>query len=159
MAAGILRDVRLTTGFVLWVVAAAAATAVGLAAVAAIGTDIFGAGQAPLSQSEVDQLLASQPRPPTTSSPPSSAATSMPTSTPQPPTVETPTAGGTVVSRCTAAGLVEVVSATPAQGFQLDHENGVEDHPSVKFVNGHRRVEVRLRCVNGTPVPEIREDD
>ena len=148
---------RLTTGFVLWLVAAAAATAVGLAAVAAIGTDIFGAGQDPLSESQVDQLLASQTARPSTSSPPSTTRTPAP-----PPTVETPTPGGTVVSRCVAGGLVEVVTATPAQGYRLDDDDDpdeIKDRPSVQFTNGQDKYEVRLRCVNGTPVPEIKHDD
>jgi hypothetical protein len=153
--------VRLTTGFVLWLVAAATATAVGLAAVAAIGTDIFGAGNDPLSPSEVDQLLASQPsRPPSstsTSTPPSSTATT--TTEAAPPTVETPTRGGTVISRCGANGLVEVVTATPAQSWWLDHEDDVDDHPKVKFTNGEETFEIRLRCENGTPVPDIKYDD
>ncbi|GAB1515906.1 hypothetical protein [Actinophytocola sp. KF-1] len=142
---------RLTTGFVLWVVAAAAATAVGLAAVAAIGTDIFGAGQDPLSQSEVDELLTSRPtsRPPATSS----------TTTPPPQDTTTVTEGGTVIARCEGA-LVRVVSASPAQGYQVDPDDDeVEDHPSVKFQSAEQEIEVRLRCVNGVPDAEIRYDD
>jgi hypothetical protein len=149
--------VRLTTGLVLWIVAAGAATAVGLAAVAAIGTDIFGAGQDPLSQSEVDALLSSQPPTPSASTP----TTSTPTTTAPPPAVDTSavTQGGTVISRCTPDGLVEVRSATPAQGFQLEHEDSLDDHPSVKFTNGRVKVEIRLRCVNGMPSPDIKTDD
>jgi hypothetical protein len=144
--------VRLTTGFVLWVVAAAAATAVGLAAVAAIGTDIFGAGQDPLSQSEVDELLAS--RPPSTS-------TSAPTTTTTPPAEQpTVTKGGTVIARCTAGGLVDVLTATPAQGYRVDQDDDAdEDHLSVKFSSGRQEIEVNLRCVNGTPVAEVKIDD
>ncbi|MFL6122253.1 hypothetical protein [Actinophytocola sp.] len=159
---------RLTTGFVLWVVAAAAATAVGLAAVAAIGTDIFGAGRDPLSRSEVDELLASRTQSPpvSTTVPSSSAPASTTPTTPTPTTTATPpaeqptvTEGGTVIARCTADGLVEVLSATPAQGYAVDREDHVEDHPSVRFSSGHRRVEVRLRCVHGTPNAEIKVDD
>lgn len=147
----------------MWVVAAAAATAVGLAAVAAIGTDIFGGGQDPLSQSEVDDLLASRTTPqPTTSNPPTTSATAPPTTSATPPgaqphTVET--SGGNVTSRCTPDGLVEVMSTAPAQGFALDSgDDGISDHPSVKFRSGDREIEVRLRCVNGVPNPEIKED-
>jgi hypothetical protein len=141
--------VRLTTGFVLWVVAAAAATAVGLAAVAAIGTDIFGAGQDPLSQSEVDELLTSKPTSPSTTS----------SSAPQPVEKTTETVGGTVIARCEGA-LVRVVSASPAQGYQVDPDDDeVEDHPSVRFRSGEQEIEVRLRCVNGVPNAEIRYDD
>jgi hypothetical protein len=151
--------VRLTTGFVLWVVAAAAATAVGLVAVSAIGTDIFGGGQDPLSQSEVDELLASSP-PATTPAPASTTATPT-TSTPPPPPAEkaTETAGGTVIARC-EGGLVRVVSASPALGYRVDpDDDDVDDHPSVKFQSGEREIEVRLRCVNGTPSADIRYDD
>jgi hypothetical protein len=148
--------VRLTTGFVLWIVAAGIATAVGIAAVAAIGTDIFGAGQDPLSQSEVDDLLASRTRQPSSSA----STTSGTSSTPPPPADRsTVTEGGNVVSRCTPDGLVEIVGVAPAQGYQADPEDDLEDHPSVKFRSGEREVEVRLRCVNGTPDAEIRIDD
>ncbi len=141
---------RLTTGFVLWVVAAAAATAVGLAAVAAIGTDIFGAGQDPLSQSEVDDMLPSRPpSPPPTSS-----------SSPPPPAEKTTvTEGGTVIARCDGP-LVRVVSASPAQGYRVDRDDDdADDHPSVKFQSGEQEIEVRLRCANGVPNAEIRYDD
>ena len=146
---------RLTTGFVLWLVAAAAATAVGLAAVAAIGTDIFGAGQDPLSQSEVDELLRSRP-----ASPPPTTSSSTTSSSPPPPADKaTVTEGGTVIARCEGA-LVHVVSASPAQGYRVDPDDDeVEDHPSVKFQSGEREIEVRLRCVNGVPNAEIRYDD
>lgn len=141
----------MTTGIVLWVVAAAAATAVGLAAVAAIGTDIFGAGPDPLSQSQVDELLTTTPQ--TSSVPPSSSA--------PPPTADTttPTKGGTVISRC-EGGLVHVLSTIPAQGYRVDgDDDDLDDHPSVKFTSGEQEIEVRLRCVNGVPNPEISYDD
>jgi hypothetical protein len=158
--------VRLTTGLVLWVVAAAAATAVGLAAVAAIGTDIFGAGRDPLSRSEVDELLASRSQAPPVSTTAPAATTTPPTATTTPPTTAPPSAeratvteGGTVIARCTADGLVEILSAAPAQGYEVEREDHVDDHPSVRFSSGHRRVEVRLRCVNGIPNAEIKVDD
>jgi hypothetical protein len=164
--------VRLTTGVLLWFVAAAAATAVGLAAVAAIGTDIFGGGRDPLSQSEVDELLRSRPPAPATaattspsSPPPSSSSLPSPPpssagSTPPLAPAETaiPTAGGTVIAACTADGLVRV-SASPAQGYRLDSDDDVDDHPSVKFRSGDHEIEVRLRCADGIPIPEIQEDD
>ena len=148
----------------MWVVAAAAATAVGLAAVAAIGTDIFGGGQDPLSQSEVDDLLASRNTPPpTTSNPPTTSSTTPPTTSSPPPGAQrytAETAGGKVTSRCTPDGLVEVMFKTPALGFSVDsRDDGINDHPSVKFRSGDREIEVRLRCVNGVPSPEIKEDD
>lgn len=140
----------MATGVLLWVVAAFAATAVGLVAVSAIGTDIFGAGQDPLSQSEVDDLLASP-----TTAPPTTSTTS---TTPEPTGTPTVTAGGTVIARCTPTGLVEIMSATPAQGFQVDGEDDLEDHPSVKFESGDTEIEVRLRCAAGVPQAEIKYD-
>jgi hypothetical protein len=144
---------------VVWVVAAAAATAVGLAAVAAIGTDIFGAGQDPLSESQVDDLLASR-----TTAPPTTTTTSPTTTTPSTPPVgqqkETVTQGGTVIARCAASGLVEVLSAVPAQGYAVDGDDDeLDDHPSIKFTSGEREVEVRFRCRDGIPVPDIKLDD
>jgi hypothetical protein len=167
--AGILDGVRrgrVTTGVLLWLAAAAAATAVGMTAVSAIGTDIFGGGNNPLSASEVDDQLRSQTAsptsPPTTTSPTTSPATTS-TTTPAPPPggrrVTTPTAGGTVISRCEPGG-VRVLQATPAQGFQVDpDDDGVDDHPSVKFQSGDREIEVRLRCVNGVPQATVEIDD
>lgn len=151
---------RITTGVLLWLAAAVAATLVGMTAVAAIGTDIFGGGQDPLSQSEVDDLLssrASSPAPPPTTSSQAPPVTSAPPVGEQ---QQTDTEGGTVISRCGAGGLVEVLSAVPAQGYQVESDDDdLDDHPSVKFTSGEREVEVRLRCVNGVPVPEIKTDD
>ena len=140
----------MATGIVLWVVAAAAATAVALVAVSTISTDIFGGAQDPLTQSEVDALLSSSP-----TTPPSSTA-----STPAPEGVPTVTEGGTVLARCSANGLVEILSTTPAQGYSVDDDDDLEDdHPSVKFQSNATEIEVRLRCVDGTPQAEIKYDD
>lgn len=147
---GILRYVRLATGVLLWVVAAFAATAVGLVAVSAIGTDIFGAGQKPLSQSEVDGLLSS-----TTGPPPSTTTTS---EAPEPVRTPTVTEGGTVIAQCTPAGQPEILSATPAQGYQVDGQDDVDDHPKVTFESGDVEIEIRLRCVAGVPQAEINYD-
>jgi cell division septation protein DedD len=138
---------RLATGILLWTVAAAAATAVALVAVSAIGTDIFGGGQDPLSQSEVSSLLAS-PTPSSTTS-----------TSPVPKDTPTVTEGGTVLAHCTATGLVEIVTATPAQGYAVDSDDDLEDHPSVTFSSPNTEIEVKLRCVNGTPEAEITYDD
>src|SRR4051812_50167765 len=98
---------RVTTGVVLWLAAAAAATAVGLFAVGAIGTDIFGpsAGE-PLSQSEVDAQLSQTSPPSTTSTPPSSVPPST-TTRPVPQAGETEyrrAPGGAVGGRGGAGG-------------------------------------------------------
>ena len=151
-----MRRGRVTTGVLLWLVAAAAATAVGMTAVSAIGTDIFGSGPTPLSQSEVDSELSTAPSP--TSQPPSST-TSPPSSPPGGVSRETTTAGGTVISRCEGA-LVRLLQTVPAQGFQVDaDDDDLDDHPSVKFQSGDREIEVRLRCVDGVPHATVEEDD
>jgi hypothetical protein len=145
-----VRKGRVTTGVLLWLVAAAAATAVGMTAVAAIGTDIFGAGNDPLSGAEVEAMLATRTQPPAPSSEPP------PTSRAPAPT-EIPTVGGTVLARCTA-GRVEIVSANPAQGYQADTEDGTDDG-EVTFSAGDLEIEVRLRCVNDVVTHEIRQDE
>lgn len=166
---------RAATGVLLWLVAAAAATTVGLVAVGAIGTDIFGANtQQPLSQSEVDRRLATPP-PGTTTRPPTTtpSATPPPDTRPTGKTTAVPSAGGTVLARCVAGG-VQVLGATPAQGYQVDHEeDDVDDHPHVRFRSSESEgdddnsgkgggdddeVEVRLRCVGGVLRSEIRTD-
>jgi hypothetical protein len=66
-------------------------------------------------------------------------------------------AGGTVWARCVPGG-VEVLGYAPAQGYQVDSENeGIDDHPHVRFRSGEREVEVRLRCVGGTVQPTYEE--
>lgn len=159
---------RLTTGVLLWVVAAAAATAVGLTAVAAIGTDIFGAGRAPLSESEVRDQLAGAPAPtstatsPPTSTPPSATDPTPPPTAPSSPAGEqrtTVTPGGTVISRCLPGNLVRVAQAVPAQGFRVDADDDDDDDPSVKFQSADRDIEVHLSCVDGVPVAQVEEDD
>jgi cytoskeletal protein RodZ len=175
------RSVRMTAGMVLWLAAAAAATAAGLFAVGAIGTDIFGASaQEPLSQSEVDEQLAESGR---QSEPPGSSTSAAPTSSPTTPSTSTPTrttsaspttrttnpapppakpsvvhsAGGTVLARC-APGGVEVLGATPAQGFQVESDDdGIDDHPKITFVTGEREIEVRLRCTGGRVTHTVEE--
>jgi hypothetical protein len=64
---------------------------------------------------------------------------------------------GTVLARC-VGGTAQVVSATPAQGFDVttQQEPG-EDHTSVRFSGrGGQQVEVRLSCPGGTLRSEIR---
>lgn len=140
----------MATGIVLWVVAAAAATAVALVAVSTISTDIFGGAQDPLTQSEVDALLSSSAAPPATSG------------TPEPRSTPIVTEGGTVLARCTANGLVEILTTTPAQGYSVDDDDDLgddlDDHPSVTFQSPGTEIEVRLRCVDGTPRAEIKYD-
>lgn len=164
---------RVATGVVLWLAAAAAATTVGLFAVGAIGTDIFGTGAGePLSQSEVDRQLAESPAPGTSTPPPTSSPTSSPapasppastapttSATPPARTIAVRSAGGTVWARCVPGG-VQVVATAPAQGFAVDGEDDeVDDHPHVRFRAGEREIEVRMRCADGRLTNTIEEKD
>lgn len=154
---------RIAAGVAAWLVAAGAATLVGITAVDAIGSGIIGAGAAPLSPSEVDARLSATPPVPSGSPEPSTTTTSPPTTTAPtstaPPASDAkafPSQGGTVIARCVPGG-VQILSATPAQGYQVSsasHE--IDDHPSVKFTSGRTEIEVRLRCIGGTLQPEIR---
>jgi hypothetical protein len=140
---------------IAWLAVLAAATLIGITAVNAIGSGIVGAGQAPLSPSEVDARLSATPSVPPASNP---TTTTTPTTSQPPPAAAHafPSQGGTVIARCVPGG-VEIVSVTPAQGYQdssSSHE--IDDHPSVKFTAGRTEVEIRLRCVGDTPQPEIR---
>jgi hypothetical protein len=146
---------RTVAGVAAWLAVLVAATLIGITAVNAIGSGIVGAGEAPLSPSEVDARLSATPSPPPVSS--STPVTTTTTGQPPAPAAHAfPSQGGTVIARCVPGG-VEIVSATPAQGYQVSsssHE--IDDHPSVRFTSGRTEIEVRLRCVGDTPRPEIR---
>jgi hypothetical protein len=148
------RTARTLTGVLAWLGAVVVATVVGLMAVNAIGTGLVGPGQQVLDPAEVDaRLAAAGPAPPvqTTAAPPSSSAPT-PDATP----TVIPSAGGTVVARCVDGG-VEIVSASPAQGWDI-HDEADEDRSRVRFENGNDRVELRLSCVAGKPQAQIRTD-
>ena len=141
------RVTRTLTGFLAWLGAVVVATVVGLMAVNAIGSGLVGPGQQVLDPAEVDaRLAASGPEPtvaPTSASAPPPAA----------PTV-IPSDGGTVVARCVDGGL-EIISTSPAQGWEI-HDEAEEDLGRVRFENGRDRVELRMSCVDGQPRAEIR---
>lgn len=140
-----------------WAGTVVAATVLGMSAVGAIGSGILGAGQEPLTPAQVDQALAAARSAPA----PAPVPTSAPTSAPAPPdAAEPPTGvvtspGGTIVARC-AAGAVEVVSVTPAQGFRLHEEH---EGPRVRFRSQGTEVEVNLSCQDGRPVGAVEVDD
>jgi hypothetical protein len=69
-------------------------------------------------------------------------------------------AGGTVVARCTADGLVELLSWSPAQGFRVDNaERGPAREVKVEFESGDDDIEVKIRCVDGVPMDGEDDDD
>ncbi|WP_199521358.1 hypothetical protein [Jiangella anatolica] len=178
---------RVGTGVLLWLAAAAGATAVGMGAVGVIGSDIFGSSQEPLTQAEVEQRLAS-PAPPSTPPPSTPPPSTPPPSTPPPstpppstpppstspapqpttPPATTPPArprvidangAGTVTAQCNPDGTVRVIGAVPAQGYEVDADDDEsDDHPQIKFEGESLEVEVRLRCVDGVVTDEIRQN-
>lgn len=173
-----------TVGTVLaWLLAAAAATLVGVVAVGAIGSGIVPPSGRLLSPSEVSARLAEPvgsaaptpttpttttvgPAAPTPTTPSRTIPTSgvpTPTSTPVPTSVAAATPrvlgspGGTVLARCGPA--VEVVSAIPAQGYDLKDIEPHEGRWRVRFEAGRTRVEVVVSCVDGRPRAAVGRDD
>lgn len=166
-----------TAGAVLaWLLAAAAATLVGVIAVGAIGSGIVPPSGRLLSPSEVSARLAEPARSaaptPTTPTAPSPATPSRATPTPGAPTstsTPVPTSaaaatprvlgspGGTVLARCGPA--VEVVSAIPAQGYDLKDIEPHDGRWRVRFEAGRTRVEVMVSCVGGQPRASVGRDD
>lgn len=137
-----------------WAAAVVVATLVAMSAVGAIGTGILGSGQQPLTPSQVDQALAAAravpgpvPVAPTSPPPVSNAAGADVVASP----------GGTIVARCTG-NAIEIVSASPAQGFRLDDER---EGSRMQFESEDTKVEVQLSCQGGRPVGavEVEDDD
>jgi hypothetical protein len=62
---------------------------------------------------------------------------------------------GTIVARC-GAGTVEIVSASPGQGYQLDDE---QEGARVRFESDETHVEVRVSCRDGRPVGQVEIED
>jgi hypothetical protein len=135
-----------------WAATVLVATLVGMSAVGAIGSGILGAGQEPLTAAEVDQALASA-----RSAVPPTASAQTPAPVPTDPAGMTeviPSPGGTVVARC-MDGAVEVVSASPAQGYRLDEQ----EYARVQFESEETDVDVELRCRDGRPVGVVEVDE
>ncbi len=140
------RPSRRLLGVLAWLAATAAATAVGLFAVGAVGAGIVDRAAPVLSPAQVDALLAAAPSP----AAPGAASTIGPGSPPQ--VLASP--GGSVVARC-VAGAVEIVSATPAQGFRLDDRDRSDE---VKFESAAADVTMRLSCAGDRPVAQTQVD-
>jgi hypothetical protein len=114
----------------VWVAAAAVAAGVAWAGIGVVGDQVTDDRPAPLSADEVAQAVASQSASSTTTAPDGA-----PTTTTAPPVDASATTrtyrmeGGVVTLRFTPAG-VDVVGATPNEGFTVDtepeHGNGVK---------------------------------
>jgi len=148
---------RTVTGVLAWLGAVVVATGVGLAAVNAIGVGLVGAAQPVLSPADVEGRLAAAGAPsvvpvPTTS--PSTGPAPSPAPAPAGAPKAFPTDGGTVVARCVDGG-VDVVSASPAQGWRI-HDEAEQDRGRVRFEAGGSRIELRLSCAGDEPQAQIR---
>ena len=143
-----------------WTATVVVATVVGMSAVGAIGSGILGAGQEPLTPAQVDQALAAASTAPAAPPPAAPApATTSASAQPPPPAPDATTEvltspGGTVVARC-VGGVVEVVSATPAQGFRLHDEH---EGFRVRFRSDESDVRMQLSCQDGRPVGAVEAD-
>ncbi|MEN3268912.1 hypothetical protein [Pseudonocardia sp.] len=144
-----------------WAALVVVATLVGMSAVGAIGSGILGDGQQPLTPAQVDHALAAARVAPGPAS--GSPAPAPPSPAPSPASSVSATAatdvvaspGGTVVARCVGDTL-EIVSASPAQGFRLHDER---EGSRVRFESEESKVEVRVSCQGGRPVGAVEVDN
>ena len=132
-----------------WLLAAAAATAVGLAATGAIGTNITAATATPLSQQQVDRALAR-----TSPAPARQPATTQPTA-PGGITRALDTRGGTIIARC-RAGQATLISWSPVQGYDSEKIHpGPAPTAAITFEAEHTEIRVRVDCPAGIPTAHI----
>lgn len=157
-----------------WLLAAAAATAVGLLALSLLGSGITAERSQPLSQRQAAAALAhagdsssATGRPsPSSTAPTTTSRTPTPSpSTPSPTTRPSTTSrdqvtrvlsspGGNVIARCTGS-TVYLLSWTPRQGFETDdHFQGPTDTAYLKFDSDDLDVHVTVTCHNGIPTAE-----
>ena len=130
-----------------WLLAAAAATAVGLLATGAIGTGITGTTATPLSEQQVDRALAhATPTAPSPQPTPTAHATTAAGVTRA---LDTP--GGTIIARC-RAGQATLVSWSPAQGYDSEHiRPGPAPTATLTFDGPDTETRVRVNCPVGIP--------
>jgi hypothetical protein len=140
-----------------WLASAAAATAIGTLAVGAIGSGIAGTGTEPLSLDQVEQQLAtaSSPAPPTSTPTGTAESTPSPTGDPTGHGRVFGTKGGSVVARC-IDGKAELISWSPAQGYQTDDvRRGPGSSAGIQFETDDLEINVKITCVNGVPTSHV----
>jgi len=154
------RRTRTTLVALAWAALVVVATLVGMSAVGAIGSGILGDGQQALTPAQVDEALAAARTAPASAPPSSPPAPPSPTpvlASSVPATAATDVVaspGGTVVARCVGDAL-EIVSASPAQGFRLHDER---EGSRVRFESEESKVEVWVSCQGGRPVGAVEVD-
>jgi hypothetical protein len=141
----------------VWAAAAASAAGVAWAGIGVVGDQVTDDRPAPLSSEQVAQASGSEQAPGTTTSAPDGATST--TAPPADPSATTSTykmQGGVVTLRFSPAG-VEVVGASPYEGFTVDvepeHGNGVK----VEFESDAHRSRVDAWW-DGGPQVEPREE-
>ena len=169
----------------LWILATVGAVTLARLAVGAVADEVTVRSVDPLTPSAVNEALAAQfttttagepgattsttaaPPPPRSSTtapkpPASTPATGPSTSTTTTPAVtatSTYTAeGGTITVRFSCGTTVELVSASPNAGFQMDIKNEGPEEVDVEFESDDHESRIRARCADGQPRPEITED-
>ena len=157
-----------------WLLATAAATAIGILAVTAIGSGIAGTGTQPLSAEQVERQLSAGPESPDVA--PTSPTTAAPTRTPSTATASTGSpspgrspsvgpsigaekvigsVGGSVVARC-VDDRAELLSWSPAQGYQVDDlHRGPATTAGIQFESDDLEVNVLVTCAGGVPTGHI----
>ncbi|MFD0747170.1 hypothetical protein ACFQ1L_39190 [Phytohabitans flavus] len=146
---------RTVIAMVGWLVAAAAATVVGLGAVRVIGEGITGTAATTLTQEEVAEALASPIPSPSAAATASLRPSPAPTTSGPPPTPLRP-AGSTITAHC-EGGQVELDGVTAPLGYQIvEYDRGLTDEAEVRFERGGKghgngRLEVHVTCVDGRP--------
>lgn len=164
----------------VWVAGALVATATGVLAVRQVATSVGDDSPPPLSAAGVETALgsaspgaAAPTASPTTAAAPTTPATGPTTSSPAPTTspAAPPAAppapppatvsrsfssrGGSVGVSCTGS-TPELVFASPAQGWAVDHQEVEREHVEVRFV-GPGEVRMRVTCGPDGPVVEVED--
>lgn len=159
---------RTAFAMVGWLVAAAAATVVGLGAVRVIGEGITGTAAATLTQEEVAEALASPA--PASAAPPGAApsGSAAPSASPEPtrtrPAPTTLRPGGSTITAHCEGELVKLDGVTPPFGYQtVEYDDELTDEADVRFDRGGRgqgsgRLDVQITCVDGTPRATLDDD-
>ena len=178
------RAILLSVG---WLLAAAATTAVGLAAIDRLGAGLIGqtGDDAPMTEADVQRRLAGEPAAAPVISPPvTGEATGSPSPRPARPsapdhhaatstrpspsptsdgsvTRTLPVQGGTVQARCGDDGRATLIAWSPAPGFRVDDSTrGPAASLSITFTHESESVRTVITCVDGEPTARtVHHDD